>query len=64
MNKTLEVYEWYRNCIAKGSVCLATQNYYMKNHLDEYNEAIKRYNREKMDKMFPELERLSFPYVK
>ncbi|CAH9012106.1 hypothetical protein VP249E411_P0041 [Vibrio phage 249E41-1] len=54
MNKTQEIYEWYRNCIATGAVCLATQNYYMKNHLYEYDEAIKMYNREKMDIMFPE----------
>ncbi|CAH9016398.1 hypothetical protein VP193E371_P0043 [Vibrio phage 193E37-1] len=64
MNKTQEILKWYRNCIATGSICCSTQSYYMKNYLIQYNEAIRMYNRERMDQMFPELERLSFPYVK
>ena len=55
INKTQEIYEWYRNCIATGSVCLFTQNYYLKNYLYEYNEATKMYSREKMDQKFPEV---------
>ena len=64
MSKTQEIYEWYRHCIEIGSICCKTENYYLNNFPLQYNEAIIRYNREKMDKMFPELERLSFTYVK
>lgn len=64
MSKTQEIYDWYKNSIERGSICCNTESYYLNNFPLQYNEAIIMYNREKMDAMFPELERLNFPYVK
>ena len=55
MSKTQEIYEWYKHSIERGSICCKTDNYYLMNYTIQYNEAIKMYNREKMDKMFPKI---------
>lgn len=64
MSKTQEIYEWYKHSMERGSLCCKTDNFYLMNYPIQYNEAVYMYKREKMDSMFPELGRLSFPYVK
>ena len=48
MNKTQEIYEWWKHSMESGSVCCKTDSYYLNTYLLQYNEALRMYIREKI----------------
>lgn len=58
MNKTQEILEWYKHCTETGTMCCETSSHYLSEYSLQYNEAMRLYTEERLNKEFPRVEEL------
>lgn len=49
----LEILGWWKRCVRTGTVCCTTSSEYLNKYPLEYNEAMRRYNKEKLNEEYP-----------